>query len=484
MLGQGRRSGVQLTGQGQEDRREVAGLQVAEDPVHPALGLQPAAGQGDGLRAPLRIAELQRGPGAGGGAHVPRGREGIGQERAIRVLLGPQVAGRIPCILGIQGSQALQADDHLAGGHGAHVAHRFPGAILALGPQEDARGALQGGGHGFGLRLRDRREGFGGRSGADHVFWFPLERDRRILAQGGDQEQPKCLATCIVVAPPASGAYIARSPMAHEKDPLSQSDEHNSRGIELADRGWLDEAIKEFKRAIELDPASAHAHDNLATVYAEKKLYREALETYLIALKLEPDSPTAHYNLGCFLSTSGADMAVVEFKEAIELDPEYPDAHVYLGLTYADQGKIEDALAELHTAVALDAEDAFARHELAALMMDEGDYRQAISQLKEVVKLEADNFDAWLDLGICYAQKGFYAEAERAYEKATALDADDLLLNYNLAALFALWGRKPEALAQLTRALAADRERVQGWLATDAMFDALKGDEAFEALVR
>src|SRR5881628_255377 len=91
--------------------------------------------------------------------------------------------------------------------------------------------------------------------------------------------------------------------MAKEKDTLSQSDEHNARGIELADRGWLDEAIKEFKKAIELDPESAHAHDNLATVYSEKKLYREALKEYLTALELEPDSATAHYNLACFLAT-------------------------------------------------------------------------------------------------------------------------------------------------------------------------------------
>ena len=68
-----------------------------------------------------------------------------------------------------------------------------------------------------------------------------------------------------------------RSPaMPREKDNIALSDEHNSRGIELADRGWLDEAIREFRKAIDLDPDSAHAHDNLATVYAEKKLYREA----------------------------------------------------------------------------------------------------------------------------------------------------------------------------------------------------------------
>src|SRR3954451_24712768 len=105
--------------------------------------------------------------------------------------------------------------------------------------------------------------------------------------------------------------------MAREKDNIALSDEHNSRGIELADRGWLDEAIKEFKKAIELDPSSAHAHDNLATVYSEKKLYAQALEEYLTALKLEPESATAHYNLACFLATHSHEMAIDQYKEAI-----------------------------------------------------------------------------------------------------------------------------------------------------------------------
>src|SRR6516165_6064629 len=134
--------------------------------------------------------------------------------------------------------------------------------------------------------------------------------------------------------------------MAGEKDNIALSDEHNSRGIELADRGWLDEAINEFKKAIDLDPESAHAHDNLATVYAEKKLFRDALSEYLTAIRLEPDSATAHYNLACFLSTNGPQMAIGEYREAIELDPEYPDAHLNLGLTYADQGRLDEATKE------------------------------------------------------------------------------------------------------------------------------------------
>jgi Flp pilus assembly protein TadD len=269
-----------------------------------------------------------------------------------------------------------------------------------------------------------------------------------------------------------------------KKDHVALSDAHNARGIELADRGWLDEAEKEFHKAIELDPGSAHAHDNLATVYAEKKLWREALAEYLTALRLEPDSATAHFNLACFLAGHGQEMAIAQYQEVVQLDPEYPDAHLNLGLSYADQGKVDEATRALGRAIELAPKDPVPRHELAALLMDEGDFRAAIGHLKEVVRLEAGNFDAWLDLGISYAQKGFYAEAERAYEKARALQPDDLLLNYNLSALYALWGKAEAALEALRRALAIDPARARGWLRDDPMFDALKGTPAFDALAR
>ena len=269
-----------------------------------------------------------------------------------------------------------------------------------------------------------------------------------------------------------------------KKDHISLSDAHNSRGIELADRGWLDEAAKEFQKAIELDPASAHAHDNLATVWAEKKQWREALHEYLTAIRLEPDSATAHYNLACFLASHGADMAIAEYQDAIAHDPESPDAHLNLALTYADQERLDDAKKELRRAIELAEKDPFPRHELAAILMDEGDYRAAIGQLKEVVRLEPTNFEAWLDLGICFAQKGFYAEAERAYGEARKLKPDDLLLDYDTAALYAQWGKREQALEALRRAVAADPPKVRGWLETDPMFRGLEGTPEYEALAK
>ena len=258
---------------------------------------------------------------------------------------------------------------------------------------------------------------------------------------------------------------------------------HNERGIELAERGWLEEAEREFRRAIELDPASAHPYENLAMLHVRRKEWREALLAHLRAVELEPESAGARFTLASFLATHGLEMAESEYRQSIAADPEHAEAHMELGMTLADLGRVSEGLEELATAVRLAPEDPMARQELAALLMDEGDHRAAIGHLREAVRLAPESYESHLDLGFCYAQKGFLEEAERAYLRAQALRPDDAVANYDLASLYAQWGRSADVLEPLGKALAADREKVKGWLASDPLFDPLRGSEAFDQLV-
>ena len=78
------------------------------------------------------------------------------------------------------------------------------------------------------------------------------------------------------------------------------SDACNQRGIELADKGWLEEAINEFDRAIQLDTGSYFARINRASVFLEQGRKLEALEDLLAAVRLAPDESSTHYHLGTF----------------------------------------------------------------------------------------------------------------------------------------------------------------------------------------
>ena len=271
--------------------------------------------------------------------------------------------------------------------------------------------------------------------------------------------------------------------MAQDRDRPTQADQHNERGIELADRGWLEEAEKEFRKAIALDPASAHPHENLAMVHARQKRWREALRAHLHAVEVEPQSPGARFTLASFLSTHALEMAEAEYREAIAADPEHAEAHLELGLALADMGRADEGLKELAIAVGLAPEDPMARHELAGLLMDEGDYRTAIGHLRDAARLDPESFEIHLDLGLCYAHKGFYAEAERAYQKALSQKPDDAVANYDIASLYAQWGRGADALPPLRRALEVDGDKVRTWLTSDPAFDSLRGSDPFDLLV-
>jgi tetratricopeptide (TPR) repeat protein len=66
----------------------------------------------------------------------------------------------------------------------------------------------------------------------------------------------------------------------------------------LAIKGFLDEAIKEEREAIRIDPAMAEYHFNLAKLYENKGVINEAVSAYKEALKLNHRFFEAHYHLG------------------------------------------------------------------------------------------------------------------------------------------------------------------------------------------
>ncbi len=271
--------------------------------------------------------------------------------------------------------------------------------------------------------------------------------------------------------------------MSNRKDHITRSDEHNARGIELADRGWLDEAVNEFRKAIELDPDSAHAHDNLATVLAEKGHLDEALFEYVAALRADPESPTAYHYLASFLAGQGHDLAINLYRRSLDLEYEFPDAHLNLALALADRGRLEEALVEFEIAHRMAPEDPVIHHELACCLIDLERYPEAIGHLKRIGKDFPDYVEAHVDLGIAYTAQGFYAEAEGSFRTALSQDEHDFASHYHLAALYATWDRPRESLDHLEIAASQDRERVRIWLREDRLFDPLREHERYQKLL-
>ncbi len=257
----------------------------------------------------------------------------------------------------------------------------------------------------------------------------------------------------------------------------------NIRGLELADRGWLEEALREFDLAIETDPRSAYPRVNRAGVLLECGHYLEAMEDLLEAARLEPENGAVHYHLGLCLSRFGSDVAVAELQKAIELEPGNLDAHIQLAAAYSAQGLFGRAEQQLRHVLALEPADPCAHRELGALLLDTEKAHQAIDHLRLAADCWPEEIDILLDLSTAYIQAGFFQQAELYLRKVLSLDSSNLHGHYNLAALYAEWGRRTQALEHMGQALQIYSGSVKEWFETDPMFDCLRNDEDVRKLM-
>ena len=108
-------------------------------------------------------------------------------------------------------------------------------------------------------------------------------------------------------------------------------------------------ALKEYERAIELNPNYATAHAWYANSLARMGRFEEALREIEQARRLDPLSLRINANVALVLYLGRQyDRAIVEARKALELEPNNAAAHTYLGRTYLQKGMHQEALAEFH----------------------------------------------------------------------------------------------------------------------------------------
>ncbi len=200
---------------------------------------------------------------------------------------------------------------------------------------------------------------------------------------------------------------------------------------------------KESKRAIELDPGYATAHDFYSHLLIMTGRTAEAMTEIRRALALDPVSVRANSRLGVQLYFARQfDQAIEQFHKTLELDPNHPMTQNYLGLAY-----------------------------LAKSM-----YPEAIEVMRKLPGPPTR-------LALAYAQAGRSAEAKKLVDRLEEIAKTNYVSPADMAYVYAALGQADAAMRWLEKAYEA-RSPPMVFLKMDPRVDRLRADPRFQDLLR
>src|SRR5262249_30837832 len=174
----------------------------------------------------------------------------------------------------------------------------------------------------------------------------------------------------------------------------------------------------------------------------------------LTAIRLDDNLAEAHAALGYALFNYDWDWAGAEreFQRALSLNPNYSEAHLAYSQLLMAAGRSTEAVAEVRRAEELDPLQTAVRVNVGLVYSCVGREDEAIEQLQNTTKLNPEYDVGFSALGIAFLRKGMYLEAIANLEKALAMDKDDpdvILDVVDLAYGYAVAGQKDEARKML-----------------------------------
>jgi TonB family protein len=120
---------------------------------------------------------------------------------------------------------------------------------------------------------------------------------------------------------------------------------HLVRGIELWDQRSFNDATKELRAALKIEPDNVYLHLSLATALSDNGDRKAAVAECRRAIQLQSDCADAHAALARLLdSPKDPAKAMPEYQEALRMEPDYASLRFRIGFVMLQQGNIDGAI--------------------------------------------------------------------------------------------------------------------------------------------
>src|SRR5229473_2539051 len=232
-------------------------------------------------------------------------------------------------------------------------------------------------------------------------------------------------------------------------------------------------AAESFDALLHLDPNEIAAIDYLGWAALRKGQPDEAEKDFRRALEVQPNAPEACRGLAQSLDAQKKPEAVGAYRGYLELMPNDSEARARLIHLLVEQKANDEALAELNRLDAgkpptIDSLKLRADVQIAAKKWDD-----SISTLQQALSLAPNDAQLHGGLGRIYLQKRDFASAEKELRIAVRLDGKNLTYFKDLTSTFFLAGNYPAALAAMDEIAKVEQPGAGVWFVRAICYDKL-----------
>jgi tetratricopeptide (TPR) repeat protein len=249
-------------------------------------------------------------------------------------------------------------------------------------------------------------------------------------------------------------------------------------------RDCYPKAATAAKRALELDDTLAEARTSLALAFWLYNFdFSQAIREFQRAIELNPNYAIAHQQYGNnTLSALGRfDEAIAEGKRAVELDPLSLVINADLGTDYYYARRYDEAIAQVRKTLEMDPGFYIAHLGLGQMLDAKGAHDAAIAECQKARALNDDPAVLGV-LARAHGLSGNKTEAEKILDQLKELSKLRYVAAYSFALVYLGLGNKEEALRWLEQSYQDRAGSDIGYIRVDPLLDPLRGDPRFEAL--
>ena len=208
----------------------------------------------------------------------------------------------------------------------------------------------------------------------------------------------------------------------------------NNLGVLYYRKGVYDEAIKQFKEALKIDPKFELARENLLYLFSETKMEDPDVNKWKKEVEEAPSNVEALLRLGVSYQNMGwLDEAAETLGQVVENNPDHYMARIHFGSVLKAQGLHQQALEHFLNAEDNVSKSAVFHTDLGEIYYNLGRTDEAISELRNAIKIDADYWRSHFLLSFAFGDIGHYQEALEESRVASKLNPSFQNTEANLA---------------------------------------------------